>query len=163
MRKDYFTEEALAAAQALAELKYSESEEERLAFAEAYDFTRCQRPDGSIYGIGAGKQCRQGSPAGKKPAADKPAKAKSSASQRNPAEDVRRPSGKVVGTSPRNMRIDRRDELVREFEAYKKRFGDSSDEKIQKIMKLYEQRIERANKAIDDANQQKRPSPWAKA
>lgn len=66
MRKDYFTEEALAAARALAELKYSESEEERLAFAEAYDFTRCQRPDGSVYGIGAGKQCRQGTPAGPK-------------------------------------------------------------------------------------------------
>lgn len=58
MRKDHFTEEALKAAQALAELKYSESEEDQLRFSEAYDFATCQRPDGSLYGT-RGK-CRKG-------------------------------------------------------------------------------------------------------
>ena len=58
MRKDHFTEEALAAAKALAALKYSENPEDQLAFAEAYDFARCQRADGSFYGTGG--QCRLG-------------------------------------------------------------------------------------------------------
>jgi hypothetical protein len=58
MRKDHFTDEALAAAKALSALKYSENPEEQLAFAEAYDFARCQRADGSFYGTGG--QCRLG-------------------------------------------------------------------------------------------------------
>jgi len=64
MRKDRFTDEALAAAKALAELKYSENPEDQLAYAEAYDFARCQRPDGSFYGTGG--QCRKGKEAGAK-------------------------------------------------------------------------------------------------
>jgi hypothetical protein len=60
MRKDRFTDEALAQAKALAELKYSENPEDQLAFSEAYDFARCQRPDGSFYGIADGKQCKRG-------------------------------------------------------------------------------------------------------
>lgn len=43
MRKDHFTEEALKAAQALAELKYSESEEDQLRFSEAYESTSYRR------------------------------------------------------------------------------------------------------------------------
>lgn len=66
MRKDRFTDEALRNARALAELKYSESPEEQLAFAEAYDFARCQRPDGSFYGTSG--QCRKGTEAGAAPA-----------------------------------------------------------------------------------------------
>lgn len=65
MRKDRFTDEALKAAYALAELKYSEDPEDQLAFAEAYDFARCQRPDGSFYGTSG--QCRKGKDAGAKP------------------------------------------------------------------------------------------------
>jgi hypothetical protein len=57
MRKDRFTDEALAQATALAELKMNDVE----SFAEAYDYARCQRPDGSFYGIPSGKQCRKGS------------------------------------------------------------------------------------------------------
>jgi hypothetical protein len=72
MRKDHFTEEALRNAQALAELKYSENPEDQLAFAEAYDFARCQRPDGSFYGTAG--QCRKGSPAGAKQEESKPKK-----------------------------------------------------------------------------------------
>ena len=64
MRKDHFSEESLKAAEALARLKYSESEEDQLRFSEAYDFSRCQRPDGSFYGTSG--QCRKGSPAGEK-------------------------------------------------------------------------------------------------
>ena len=64
MRKDHFTDEALAQARALAGLKYSEDLEDQRAFSEAYNFAACQRPDGSIYPIAGGKQCRKGSPAG---------------------------------------------------------------------------------------------------
>lgn len=53
MRKDRFTDEALRNAQALAELEFSES----------YDFARCQRPNGSFYGIPEGKQCKKGTKA----------------------------------------------------------------------------------------------------
>lgn len=56
MRKDRFTDEALAQAKALAELKMNDAE----AFAEAYDFTRCKRLDGTFYGIPDGKQCKRG-------------------------------------------------------------------------------------------------------
>jgi len=66
MRKDRFTDEALKAAYALAELKYSENPEDQLAYAEAYDFGRCQRPDGSFYGTSG--QCRKGKEVGDKPA-----------------------------------------------------------------------------------------------
>jgi len=59
MRKDRFTDEALAQAKALAEVKMSDSE----SFSEAYDFARCQRADGSFYGIPAGKQCKKGTKA----------------------------------------------------------------------------------------------------
>lgn len=71
MRKDRFTEEALAAAKALAALKYSENEEDQLRFSEAYDFARCQRPDGSFYGTSG--QCRKGKETGAK--AEEPKKA----------------------------------------------------------------------------------------
>jgi hypothetical protein len=75
MRKDRFTDEALRAAYALAELKYSEDPEDQQAFAEAYDFARCQRPDGSFYGTSG--QCRKGKDAGAKP--EEPKKAASAA------------------------------------------------------------------------------------
>ena len=68
MRKDRFTDEALAQAKALAEVKMSDSE----SFSEAYDFARCQRADGSFYGIAAGKQCKKGAKAA--PAEPKPKK-----------------------------------------------------------------------------------------
>jgi hypothetical protein len=79
MRKDHFTDETVAAAKALAALKYSENPGDQQAFSEAYDFARCQRPDGSFYGTAG--TCRKGSPAGAKqeePKAPKAAKPKSS-------------------------------------------------------------------------------------
>jgi hypothetical protein len=57
MRKDHFTDEALANAKALASVKSQDAE----TFAEAYDFARCQRADGSFYGTAG--QCRTGTPA----------------------------------------------------------------------------------------------------
>jgi hypothetical protein len=66
MRKDHFTKEALAAAKALVDLKYSENEDDQLRFSEAYDFARCQRSDGSFYGTGG--QCRIGKESGEAPA-----------------------------------------------------------------------------------------------
>ena len=72
MRKDRFTDEALRNAMALAELKYSESAEDQVAFEEAYDFARCQRPDGSFYGTSG--QCRKGKESGAKEAPAKKAR-----------------------------------------------------------------------------------------
>lgn len=86
MRKDRFTDGALRNAYALGALKYSENPEDQQAFAEAYDFMTCERPDGSRYGTAG--QCRKGKPvksetratsvkAGKSPVADvKPQKEK---------------------------------------------------------------------------------------
>jgi hypothetical protein len=59
MRKDRFTDEALANARALANVKSQDAE----SFAEAYDFARCQRSDGSFYPIPDGKKCRKGTEA----------------------------------------------------------------------------------------------------
>jgi hypothetical protein len=59
MRKDRFTDEALANAKALANVKSQDAE----SFAEAYDFARCQRSDGSFYPIPDGKKCRKGTEA----------------------------------------------------------------------------------------------------
>jgi hypothetical protein len=59
MRKDRFTDEALANAKALAIVKSQDAE----SFAEAYDFARCQRSDGSFYPIPDGKKCRKGTEA----------------------------------------------------------------------------------------------------
>jgi hypothetical protein len=80
MRKDHFTDEAVAAAKALAALKYSENPEDQQAFSEAYDFARCQRPDGSFYGTAG--TCRKGSPAGAKQEEPKAAKPKAAASEK---------------------------------------------------------------------------------
>lgn len=85
MRKDRFTDEAMAAARALADLKMSDSE----SFAEAYDFARCRRPDGSTYPIAAGKQCRRGT----KTSDTEPAKKKSTAERMKAAYDKRKKEG----------------------------------------------------------------------
>lgn len=98
MRKDRFTDEALAAAKALADLKYSESEEDQLRFSEAYDFARCQRPDGSFYAIAEGKQCRKGSKAA--PAQPKPRT--SAAARMAAAYDKAQKSG---GFAPKKKRV----------------------------------------------------------
>lgn len=235
MRKDRFTDEALRNAQALAELEFSES----------LDFARCQRADGSFYGIPEGKQCKKGAkaaPAEPKPrklktdfrkeveagaemrrkrdaaieklqqrqmrlrkayakanqdaaAAIKardpkreekakarvaklgealdsanemmrkytgnrgntggriPSKAETEAKtpKRRDSEDVRRKGGKLIGTSPRNMAIDRLKELKQEAADYKRKFSSrSGEESIKKIFKVYEDRIAAAEKSIKE-------------
>lgn len=93
MRKDHFTEEALKAAQALSELKYSESEEDQLRFSEAYDFARCQRPDGSFYGTSG--QCRKGTKTSDAPSPSR------TASQLTPKEQAARAERQKAGEANR--------------------------------------------------------------
>jgi len=75
MRKDHFTDEALANAKALANVKSQDAE----SFAEAYDFARCQRSDGSFYPIPDGKKCRKGTEASSAGAGTKAVGARSKA------------------------------------------------------------------------------------
>lgn len=255
MRKDHFTEEALANAKALANVKSQDAE----SFAEAYDFARCQRSDGSFYPIPDGKKCRKGTEASpatasakagktkvansapKKPAiktdfrkdieagakirrerdaaieklqgrqmrlrkayakanqdaaaairAKDPAKAEKAKARvaklgealdsandmmrkytgnrgntggrtpskveteaktpkRRPEEDVRRPGGKMIGTSPRNMALDNLRDVKQEAADYKKKFSSrSGEEGIKKALKAYEDRIATAEKFVKE-------------
>jgi hypothetical protein len=71
--------------------------------------------------------------------------------QRRPEEDVRRPGGKLIGTSPRNMSIDGLKELKKEAADYKKQFANrSNEEMIGKVLKTYESRIAAQEKFIRD-------------
>lgn len=76
---------------------FKEHFEQPTAFSEAtevYDFARCQRPDGSVYGTSG--QCRKGTDAGDKTSAEKKSKAVKSAKSpkapttREEAQAVRR-------------------------------------------------------------------------
>lgn len=114
MRKDRFTDEALAAAKALADLKMSDSE----SFAEAYDFARCRRPDGSTYPIASGKQCRGGT----KTSDAEPAPKKSTAERMKAAYDKRQKEEArlkraltQVLAKERNARRDGYDDAARKF------------------------------------------------
>lgn len=93
MRKDRFTDEALRNAYALAELKYSENEEDQVAFEEAYNFTTCERPDGSRYGTSG--QCRKGTET------SAAAKANRTASQLAPKEQAARAERQKAGEANR--------------------------------------------------------------
>jgi len=123
-----------------------------------YDFTRCERPNGSHYGTGG--KCRQGTEvsADEKSAIDQLAglipkgeeildsSGKSHTAgvmpKRRAEEDVKRSSGKMIGTSPRNMAIDGLADLKKEADDYKKKFGNRSNEEvIGRILKKYEERI----------------------
>lgn len=145
MRKDRFTDEALRAAKALAELKYSEDPAEQMTFAETYDFARCQRPDGSFYGTSG--QCRKGTEAGakevKKPTTDKGKKI-SAARERNT-------TNKALGEMQRAA-IKPKDEktvAIRELKSKDAELRSAAKDKIadQKTRKAELDRIERAFKA----------------
>jgi hypothetical protein len=128
MRKDRFTDEALRNARALAELKYSENPEEQTAFAEAYDFARCQRPDGTFYGTSG--QCRKGQEAGankklktdfRKEVAAGAAKRKVrdekiTARQGRDAELRTQIRDAIVAQRPIKAELDRRERALREVE-----------------------------------------------
>lgn len=70
---------------------------------------------------------------------------------RRDEEDVRRPGGKMVGTSPRNMAIDSLGELKREANDYKKKFASrAGEEKVSKVMKMYEERVKAQEQFVKD-------------
>lgn len=157
-------------AERLMSMGYSEEVAAEVAtmLEDTFDFTRCQRPDGSTYGS-RGK-CRKGTevsaeekdaigqlskliPKGEK-ILDSSGKSHGGSSElpkRNPKEDVRRPNGELVGTSPRNMAIDGLDELRQEAADYSKKYGTRSGEEIvAKVMKMYEERIKAQEQFIRD-------------
>lgn len=71
--------------------------------------------------------------------------------KRRDEEDVRRPNGQMIGTSPRNMSIDGLAELKREASDYKKQFGSrAGEEMIGNVMKMYDERIKAQEQFIRD-------------
>lgn len=141
----------------------------------AYDFTTCERPNGSRYGTGG--KCRKGTevsademsaidqlagmlPKGEK-ILDSSGKSHTVGGQKSPTvettpkrryeEDVRRPSGKLIGSSPRNLAIDGLADLKKEAEDYKKKFGSrAGEEMVGKVMKMYDERIKAQEQFIRD-------------
>jgi hypothetical protein len=71
--------------------------------------------------------------------------------QRRPEDDVKRKSGQMIGTSPRNMAIDGLNELKKEAADYKKKFGGrANEESIGKILKMYDKRVSDMEKAVNE-------------
>lgn len=133
MRKDRFTDEALAQAKALAELKYSENPEDQLAFSEAYDFARCQRPDGSFYPIPDGKQCRKG----KKAAAAEsgPPKPRRGSKVRRGQVNPQRPSDAAREEKNRKRYIkDLLSKIERNQAGYRKKEKEERPKKIDELL-----------------------------
>lgn len=138
--------------------------------AEIFEFTTCERPNGSRYGT-SGK-CRKGSevssdemeaidqlskliPKGEKildsSRKSHTAEGPAETPKRKYGEDVRRPGGKLIGTSPRNMAIDNLNDLKKEAADYKKKFGSrSGEETIANVMKMYDERIKAQEQFIKD-------------
>jgi hypothetical protein len=135
--KGYFSEETLNNYARLAAEKLD------VDFAEGnfYDFTTCIRPDGSAYGT-SGK-CRKGT---------------EGEAQRDPSKDVKR-GDTLIGTSPRNMQIDKLNELKKEYEDYKKKFGGRAD--LKNVMEAYEKRIASGEQALKAGAPAKAESPKA--
>jgi hypothetical protein len=77
--------------------------------------------------------------------------------KRRPEEDMRRPNGLLIGTSPRNMAIDTLSELRAEAADYKRQFAHrAGEELIGNVMKMYEDRIQKQEKYIQDTDWDKR-------
>lgn len=71
--------------------------------------------------------------------------------KRRAEEDVKRPDGRMIGTSPRNMAIDGLADLKKEASDYKKKFGSrASEEMIGKVMKMYDERIQAQEQFVRD-------------
>jgi hypothetical protein len=137
MRKDHFTDNALALAKALTNLKYSENPEDQLAYAEALDFARCQRPDGSFYGTSG--QCRMGTPAGAKEQ-----EAKKGAKTKAPASAKAKASAPAKSTSEK-ISPERRKSLMGD------KWAKNEISKLAKMIKIQERDDA---KAISPANTQ---------
>jgi hypothetical protein len=67
--------------------------------------------------------------------------------KRDPSKDVKR-GNTLIGTSPKNMSIDNLNEVKKEYEDYKKKFGHRAD--VKSVMDAYEKRIADAEKAIKE-------------
>jgi hypothetical protein len=67
--------------------------------------------------------------------------------KRDPSKDVKR-GNTLIGTSPKNMSIDNLNEVKKEYEDYKKKFGHRPD--LKNVMDAYEKRIADAEKAIKE-------------
>lgn len=163
MRKDRFTDEALAQAKALAELKMNDAE----SFAEAYDYARCQRPDGSFYGIPSGKQCRKGSKAAptnsgsKKSAAERMAAAydkggfapkkdaavKPAGKKKKPKTDFRKDVEK--GAKMRRARDKAIEKLQRRQAAMRKRYAKANRLAAMAVRTKDKTKSERAQKLVE--------------
>lgn len=157
MRKDRFTDEALKAAYALAELKYSEDPEDQqafveafaIAFAEAYDFARCQRPDGSFYGTSG--QCRKGKEAGAKP--EEPKKARAAKPAEPKAPKAAKP--KVGDREKLLMLRSKRDNLKANLEK------DGAGNPM--VRRILNEEIAKTNKQIDRVKKKVPKTPQAEA
>lgn len=142
MRKDRFTDEALANAKALANVKSQDAE----SFAEAYDFARCQRSDGSFYPIPDGKKCRKGTEA-------------------SPIDAERREPGKtkVANSAPKKpaIKTDFRKDI--EAEAKIRRERDAAIEKLQGRQMRLRKAYAKANQDAAAAIRAKDPAKAEKA
>ena len=157
MRKDRFTDEALRAAKALAELKYSEDPAEQMAFAETYDFARCQRADGSFYGTSG--SCRLGKEAGSKETT--PTEKLKQGAASNPAVMRREKDKATAAKKTQDMYAraaqrragDEKTAAIRELKSKDAELRSAAKDKIadQKTRKAELDRIERAFKAQEKA------------
>lgn len=166
MRKDRFTDEALAQAKALARLKYSENPEDQLAFSEAYDFARCQRPDGSFYPIPDGKQCRKGSKAAP---VEPRVKSKRTKGKKQSAQNLKQTSSKLlqksVGLADRLASTDRSLKGLsksKKNDAQRKQLNDRREKLIRSLDKLKKARLD-INKRVDSQKRKKLRSKLSRA
>jgi hypothetical protein len=145
MRKDRFTDEALAQAKALAELKMNDAE----SFAEAYDYARCQRPDGSFYGIPSGKQCRKGSKAAPTNSGSKKSAAQRMAAAYDkggfaPKKDKKSDSAVKPASKKKKLKTDFRKDVEKAAEI--RRARDKAIEKLQRRQAAMRKRYAKANR-----------------
>jgi hypothetical protein len=162
MRKDHFTEEALAQAKVLSALKYSENPEDQLSFAEAYDFARCQRPDGSFYPIPEGKQCRKGNKATSAELRVKPSQSKGKPTS---AQNLEQTSSKLLEKAKSlSDRLASTDRVLRGLSKSKKNDAQRKQlrEREEKLVRSLN-KLKKTREALNErANSQKRGGLKAK-
>jgi hypothetical protein len=174
MRKDRFTDEALRYAEALAQVKLEDAE----SFAEAYDFARCQRADGTFYPIPDGKQCRKGTKAspidpgakrqreGQKPVVEATKKRKSR--EEKIAELKSAIKGLKAEGAPRRGKLAKlrgdiqEQQRMRKIEADAKKTGKSVDDTIRARQAAADKKIKARLKKEQEKRDQRRKEEEAK-
>lgn len=149
------------------EVKYAEEQDrlqEELQYSEnydAYDFTRCVRPDGTVYGSRG--RCRKGTESSsetldpKKVWADLKPRVEKLKPRKE--EEVRRQDGTMIGDSPRNM-------AIRNIKEYHNRLLDSRSPAETKLLKdLLEKSLDKMeggspSKPKEKAKEQKPDKEW---